>query len=65
MKQDYKLQTKEQLTISLSNLKLMLMGSYKSLKEKSKVKVEHRTKIRKEVARIKTELRRRDLKDER
>ena len=56
MKQNYKSQTKQQLAKILEELNLRIMQTY-VMHEGAKEKKENRKRLRKEVARIKTELR--------
>ena len=59
MKQNYKIQTEEQLTKTIEELNVRVMQTY-VFHEGAKEKKENRSKLRKEIARIKTELRRRE-----
>jgi ribosomal protein L29 len=64
MKTDYKHHTEKQLKEKIEELSFHIMQSY-SMAEKAKAKPENRSKMRREIARIKTELKRReDEKDD-
>ena len=58
MKTDYKHFTDKELEEKIKELILYLMQSY-AIAEKTKAKRENRTNLRNEIARIKTELRKR------
>ena len=60
MKQDYKSQTKEQLQDKSEELKIRIMQTTRKTIS-PKEKYEHRSRLRRERARVKTELRRREL----